>query len=55
MDDATLIERLFCAALLDEGTDVILRVTKRYCEYRDNPDKRPVFIDSHPQPTEQGK
>jgi len=35
--NARQVEQLFCIALLDEGTDVVQRVTSRFIEYRDNP------------------
>ena len=35
--NARQAEQLFCLALLDEGTDVVQRVTSRFIEYRDNP------------------
>ena len=37
--DALDVERLFCLAILLEGTDVTARVLKRYTSYRENPDE----------------
>ncbi len=34
---ALQVEKLFCLALLDEGTDVVQRVASRFIEYRDSP------------------
>jgi len=33
--DALTVKRLFCLAILSEGTDVTARVLKRFLEYRD--------------------
>lgn len=37
--DGVTVERLFCLALLQEGTDVTARVLKRFLEYREKPDE----------------
>jgi hypothetical protein len=32
-----LTEKLFCLALIQESTDVVMRVTSRFNEYKNNP------------------
>ena len=44
--DAKTVEKLFCLAVLPEGSDVTNRVMSRFINYREKSDEVLVFLDS---------